>query len=261
MKNYFSFFCRVPVLACLFMLTAISFRIAADPLTDLIQTRLQGNAKATQSQNKIDQLSDETRRMLDEYRQNLREAKTLKAYNDYLAQLVDSQVQEKRSLEKQMLEVDVTQREIVPLMLRMLEYLDAFVGFDLPFLPEERQARLKRLKDLMIRADVTTAEKFRQVLEAYQIESDYGRTIEAYRADLVIENLERPVDFLRLGRVALYYRSLDGGETGIWNQATKSWDNISGEYTKAIRDGLRIARKEAAPDLLTLPIPAPEAVK
>lgn len=248
-------------MVCLIMLTVVEFQIAADPLTDVIQTRVKDNAKATQSQNKIDQLSDETRRMLDEYRQNIREAKTLKQYNDHLAKLVESQAQEKVSLEQQLLEIDVTQREIVPLMLRMLEYLDAFVGFDLPFLPDERQARLTRLNALMVRADITTAEKFRQVLETYQIESDYGRTIEAYRAGLVVENQERPVDFLRLGRVALFYQSLDGGETGIWNQATKSWDDISDEYTKAIRDGLRIARKEAAPNLLTLPIPAPEAVK
>ncbi len=261
MKNYFSFFRRTPVMVCLIMLTVVEFQIAADPLTDVIQTRVKDNAKATQSQNKIDQLSDETRRMLDEYRQNIREAKTLKQYNDHLAKLVESQAQEKVSLEQQLLEIDVTQREIVPLMLRMLEYLDAFVGFDLPFLPDERQARLTRLNALMVRADITTAEKFRQVLETYQIESDYGRTIEAYRAGLVVENQERPVDFLRLGRVALFYQSLDGGETGIWNQATKSWDDISDEYTKAIRDGLRIARKEAAPNLLTLPIPAPEAVK
>ncbi len=259
MKNYF--FLRTPLMVCLIMLLAVDFRIAADPLKDVIETRVQDNSKATQSQNKIDQLSDETRSMLNEYRRNIAEEKTLKEYNDHLAKLVDSQAQEKLSLEKQLLEIVVTQREIVPLMLRMLEYLDAFVGFDLPFLAEERQARLKRLNDLMVRADVTTAEKFRQVLEAYQIESDYGRTIEAYRADLKAESLVRPVDFLRLGRVALFYQSLDGGETGIWNQATKAWDDVPSEYTKRIRNGLRVARKEAAPDLLIMPIPAPEAVK
>ena len=243
------------------MLATAFIPIVADPLNEAIQTQVKGNVDAIRSQNKIDQLSDETRNMLAEYRQNTRETRTLGEYNDHLAKLVESQGLEKASLQQQLQEIEVTKREIVPLMLRMLETLEAFVGFDLPFLPEERQNRLANLRGLMVRADVSTAEKFRRVLEAYQVESDYGRTIEAYRANLKRGDTERPVDFLRLGRVALFYQSLDGGESGIWNQANKTWEELPDKYSKAVRDGLRIARKEAAPDLLTLPIPAPEAVK
>lgn len=235
--------------------------IMADPLDEAIQAGVKNNADAVRSQDKIDQLSDETRRMLAEYRQNTRETKTLREYNDHLVKLVESQNSEKTSLQEQLREIDVTKREIVPLMLRMLETLEAFVDFDLPFLPEERHKRLDDLNELMVRADVSTAEKFRRVLEAYQVESDYGRTIEAYRADLKSGDVERPVDFLRLGRVALFYQSLDGSESGIWNQAKKAWEVLPGKYTKAVRDGLRIARKEAAPDLLTLPVPIPEVAK
>ena len=98
-------------------------------------------------------------------------------------------------------------------------------------------------------------------MEAYQIENDYGNTIEAYRADLSLNGNNSSVDLLRLGRVALYYQRLDGSETGLWNKETKRWDTLPSDYRNAIRNGLRIARKEAAPDLLVVPVPAPEAVK
>ena len=246
---------------CLVMPAMVCLQTEADSLIPVIEAELQTNVEATRSQKKIDKLSDDTRKMLDEYRHNLRQANVLKQYNDHLSKLVDSQVTEKSSLEKQLVEVDVTQQEVVPLMLRMLENLETFVAYDLPFLPDERRSRLNRLNQLMVRADVTTAEKFRQILEAYQIESDYGRTIEAYRADLKTDSLERPVDFLRLGRVALFYQSLDGGETGVWNHSLRRWDTLPSRFSKAVRDGLRIARKEAAPTLLPLPVPVPEAVK
>ena len=141
----------------------------------------------------------------------------------------------------------------------MLDSLDKFIALDLPFLPEERNQRIAKLKAMIVRADVTNAEKFRRILEAYQIENDYGNTIEAYRADLNSGDVISSVDFLRLGRVALYYQRFDGSETGFWDKENNQWQVLSTDYHSAIRNGLRIARKEIAPDLLTLPIPAAEA--
>ena len=108
---------------------------------------------------------------------------------------------------------------------------------------------------MITRADVTNAEKFRRIIEAYQIENDYGNTIEAYRANIELAGKISSVDFLRLGRVALYYQRLDGSETGFWNNTEQRWEELPSEYRNPVRQGLRIARKEAAPDLLTLPVP------
>jgi len=142
------------------------------------------------------------------------------------------------------------------LILNMQTSLEEFVRLDVPFLPEERQQRLAKLKAMMPRADVTNAEKFRRIVEAYQIENNYGNTIEAYRANIELQNKVSTVDFLRLGRVSLYYQRLDGSETGIWDTKQKQWQLLSNDYRNVIRQGLRIARKESAPDLLTLPVPA-----
>jgi uncharacterized protein DUF3450 len=155
----------------------------------------------------------------------------------------------------------VTKQEIVPLILHMLDSLEQFVRMDLPFLPEERQQRLAQLKALVVRPDSTEAEKFRRLMEAFQVENEYGNTIEAYKGNIVLNGTTSSVNFLRLGRVALYYQRLDGSETGFWNKEEKRWQTLPADYRNAIRDGLRIARKETAPDLLTLPVPAPEAAR
>ncbi|NOQ65475.1 MAG: DUF3450 family protein [Methyloprofundus sp.] len=228
---------------------------SADTLSKTIKTETAIQQSAVQSQKKIDGLDDHTRKALEEYRSATRQAKTLQAYNDHLQALVDSQETEKASFDEQLAQIENTQREIVPLIINMQQSLEQFVALDLPFLPKERQQRVTRLKEMINRADVTNAEKFRRIIEAYQIENDYGNTIEAYRADIELEGASSSVDFLRLGRVALYYQRLDGSETGYWNNAEKRWETLPSEYRNSIRQGLRIARKETAPDLLNLPIP------
>jgi hypothetical protein len=70
---------------------------------------------------------------------------------------------------------------------------------------------------------------------------------------------ERLVDFLRVGRVALLYRTLDGSDSGYWDQGRRQWISMGDDYSRAVADGLRIARKEAAPALIDVPIPAPES--
>ena len=201
-------------LLTLVTVSLLAFPTFAEHLHDAINTETATNNSAIQSQNKIDGLSDITRKMLGEYRSNTRQIETLTTYNQHLLKLIDSQKQEKISLHQQLAEIETTQREIVPLILRMLDSLDKFVSLDLPFLPEERKQRLTKLKDMINRADVTNAEKYRRILEAYQVENDYGKTIEAYRADLNLNDNISSVDFLRLGRVALYYQRFDGSETG-----------------------------------------------
>ncbi len=238
-----------------------SASLHADALSQAIQVETATNEAAVQSQQKIDALSDKTRQMLEQYRAAIHQTQNLKTYNAHLKDLLDSQQKEKESLQQQLQEIETTQYEIVPLILRMLNSLDKFIQLDMPFLAEERQQRLANLKAMMARADVSNAEKFRRVLEAYQIENDYGKTIEAYRGDLELNGVTSSVDFLRLGRLALYYQRLDGSETGYWNKETKQWQVLSSDYRNAIRNGLRIARKEAAPDLLTLPVPAVEAAR
>jgi len=210
------------------------------------------------SQDKIDKLADQTDQMLTEYKLAIRQYQTLKEYNDHIERIVASQEAELVSMEQQLASIEDTNRGVIPLMARMLDTLEQFVQLDLPFLLKEREKRVAELKELMDRADVTVSEKYRRLMEAYQIENEYGRTIEAYRDVLTDGSSERSVEFLRIGRVGLYYQTLDGKETATWDRASKSWKILSEEFRKPVRQGLQIARKQAAPDLLKLPVAAPE---
>lgn len=238
---------------------AFSEPALAQQLDLIVKVESERNRAAASSQVKIDTLSDATRKLVDEYRSVNSQIKDLRVYNEQLQKLVADQNEEIVSLQRQIDTVIFVERRIMPLMLRMIETLDQFVRLDIPFLPDERRARVDNLHELMDRADVSAAEKYRRLLEAYQIESEYGRTIEAYRGSLDFVDTSRSVDFLRLGRVALYYQTLDASASGMWDVENGAWVELSAKYRNSIRQGLRIARKQAAPDLLHLPIPAPQA--
>ena len=233
--------------------------VAAQALDTTLETQTETVQAAIRSQDKIDKLADETQQALAAYQSALRQTKSLGVYNEQLDRLLASQQREIESLGTQLQEIEVTQREIVPLLVRMFERLDQFVALDVPFLPEERQTRLTRLQGTLDDADATVAEKYRAVMEAYQIEANYGRTIEAYRGTIAVNDEEQTVDLLRIGRLALVYRSLDGEEVGQWNHEARLWEPISGQYLRAIDRGLEVAEKRAVPQLLELPIPAPNA--
>ena len=178
-----------------------------------------------------------------------------------LQKQIDSQTQRISKFDSEMNNVAVIQRQMTPLIIRMIDGLEKFVQLDVPFHMDERKQRIAFLRSNLDRSDVTVAEKFRQVLEAYKIENEYGRKIDAYKGSVEIDGVEREVNFLRVGRVALLYQSTDTELSGAWDQRGRAWVPLDrGEYRAAIMKGLRIARKEAAIDLLALPVPAPETL-
>jgi len=229
------------------------------PLEDMLGVREEGNDAGAAVQSKIDELSDQTGALSAQYRTALKQIDAIDLYNAQMQDLIIAQQQELESLDDQLHRVDRVGRNVTPLMLRMIDSIDRFVQLDVPFLEEERKARIAELNKTMKRADVTGAEKFRQIMEAYQVENEYGRTIEAYRGSLKLGDREKTVDFLRFGRIALVYQSLDGSEAGVWSQEARDWVPLDSSYRTAIRDGLRIARKQSAPDLIRLPLSAPVA--
>jgi hypothetical protein len=250
-------------LVCLLVWTSLvgwTGRVTAQALESSLTAQTQANQAAIDSQDKVDRLDDATQRLLGTYREIVQQTDSLRVYAEQLDRMLDSQRQEMTSLEEQLQEIEVTRREILPLLVRMLERLEQFVALDLPFLPEERQARLTSLRTWLDQSDLTIAEKYRRIMEAYQVEMEYGRTIEAYRGGLTIDDRERTVDFLRVGRLALLYQSLDGQEVGQWNHAARQWEPLPQTYRSAVTRGLLVAQQQATPQLLNLPIPAPDKV-
>jgi len=226
----------------------------AATVNDVTATGEQWLVAQVESQKRVDTLSEQSRDLANDYRTTLRESEGLKLYLQQLRAQLKSQEEEMAVIRQESSELDRTNIEILPLMQRMLASLDQFVALDVPFLKQERVTRVEKLKEMMPRADVTVSEKYRRIVEAYQIEMEYGRTIEAYKGKLQ----DKEVDFLRVGRVGLFYQTPDGAETGYWDREAKTWAAGS-DYTEGVREGLKVARKQTSPNLLIVPIQAAAA--
>lgn len=234
--------------------------VQANTLDSILDVGKAKNVAARQSQAKIDRLADETRDLLTEYKTVMKQVDGLKVYNARLQKQIDNQVAQMARIDESIDQVAIIQRQMTPLVIRMIDGLEQFIELDVPFNREERMQRVKFLRDNLDRADVTVAEKFRGVLEAYNIELQYGRGIDTYRGTIEINGSPRDVDFLRVGRIALVYQSTDGAFSGAWDKTSESWVELpAGEYDAAIRKGIRIAKKQATIELLNMPVAAPEA--
>ena len=231
---------------------------SAQSLSKVLDAEKQRTKLAQQSQQRIDTIVDDTRKKEESYKRLLKEIEGLNIYNTLLQRQIDGQTVRMEQLSKAIDDVGVISRQIVPAMTRMIESLEVFVELDVPFLMEERQQRVAKLETLLTDPTVNDAEKFRKVTEAYQIENDYGRTIEAYTDTIEIDGQTRQVEFLRIGRVSLMYQTEDGTISGLWDQSARRWE-AADSYKNEIRAGLKIAKKQVAPDLLLLPVNAPEA--
>jgi hypothetical protein len=212
------------------------------------------NDSAANSQVKINSITDQIENKLQAFKTVNKETTGLDVYNGQLAKQIDNQLQEMADINAAIDDVSIIERQITPLMLRMITGLQQFVELDVPFLPLERNKRISDLQSMMDRADIAPSEKFRRVMEAYQVEMDYGRTLEAYSGLHMIEGQERDVEFLRLGRTALIYQTRDASLQGSWNKKKGEWQALPSSYRTQVTKGLRMAKKQLAPDLLMLPV-------
>jgi hypothetical protein len=245
---------RMALIATLFSTPVM----AAEPLDQAaVAAQQEADQAAQQAQVQINNTVDQTQQAGAQYAQTMAEVDSLNKYNTQLQEQINSQEAEIASIQTQLSDIETTNREVLPLMERMVATLDQFVNADLPFYKEERMDRVARLKDMMPRADISISEKYRLILDAYQIELDYGRALETYDGAL---DDGRTVHFIKLGRVSLMYQTIDGTETGYWDAQANQWV-VANEYADNIRDALSVARDEGAPELLRVPVPAPQEAR
>ncbi|MBT7642779.1 MAG: DUF3450 domain-containing protein [Rhodobiaceae bacterium] len=247
--KYFGFL--VALIVCF---SSLSQPASAQSLNNVSEVAQAATSDGQASQARIDKLDDETDELTRTYRAALKQLASLREYNAQMEKLIKRQKAEMVSIRQQIEDVTNVDRTIVPLMFRMIDALEQFVELDVPFLINERRARVQNLRDLMDRSDANPAEKYRKILEAYEIENEYGRTIEAYEGQMEITGEERTVAFLRIGRVALIYQTLDADESGAWSQKDKGFTDLDGDFDTELRSALRIAKQQAAPDLLVVPV-------
>ena len=215
---------------------------------------------AKKSQIKVDRIADQTDGLLQEFKQVNKQIESLRVYNSQLERQIVSQKQMMVELEESIENATVIERGISPLMANMLVALEDFVNLDMPFKKERRQ---KAVADLYVNLDsakFSAAEKFRQVLEVYDIESDYSLSMESYtdQIDLEGDGSLVEVQMLRIGRVALAYQSKDKSRVGVWDKDNNRWQSLDSGYRRPVDQAIRIAVKLAPQDVIEIPITAPE---
>lgn len=232
--------------------------VSADPLQDLQKEAGKNHAAAAKAQERINNIYEQTQDLLIEYRQIVDETENLKVYNDHIARLVADQQVAIDDLQRQIDSIDGVKKGVVPLMYNMIDSLEKFIELDVPIRYEQRKARVARLKELMGLSNVTTSEQFRQVLDAYSIELDYGNTVNAYQGELDYNGQTISADFFNLGRTALVALSLDQKNGWIWDNSAREWISMDSSYISSTIKALKMAKKLEPFNLVKLPIPAAE---
>lgn len=225
--------------------------VLAEPLQEAMQTQLEIQEAASATQQQVVQLDDERQQMLQEYQQIMQRTAQLQAHHNKGQQRLNKQRAEQQQLQQQIADLDNTRTELMPLLEQMFTVLENFVRLDLPFLSQERQQRLQVLRELIDDPSLSLADKYQRVWQAYQVEMSYGHGLETYTASLDDGTL---VNFFRLGRLALYYLSLDGKQAALWNPQTQNWQALPLQYHTELKTAIRIAKGQATPRLLNLPL-------
>lgn len=253
----------IPLLL-VFALFATLAASAANPAANKVQNALnqqeQLDKAAAASQRKIDNVATGDQDMLNQYLDVTQSTDEMRNYDDQLQQIIQAQSDEMSSLNTQMSQVGDVEKNLPPLMLQMADSLAQFVKLDIPYHANERAAKMQQLHALLNNPSVPVTEKFQRLVQAYKDEIAAGKTVEAYRGDLPKDGKTLTVNFLRVGHLLLAYQTLDGSETGYWDKVGSKWV-VDNDYRSGVARAIAIANKQAAPDLMELPVEAPEVSK
>ena len=238
------------------MVTALSLSLHSSDMESVLEVGRDNQQLSAKSQSLIDSTERQTDKIVNEWKAVSKQVEGLKLYNAQKRIQIQAQLDLMDKLDEQLVQVVVMQRQIPPLAQKMLDSLESFISLDTPFRKEERQNRIDLVRSSLAKPKVTASEQVRQVLEAYNIEAEYGRKIDTYESTL---NDGTVVNILVIGRIGMFYQTKDEQSSGRWNNETGQWDELPGSYRKPIRDGIRMAKKLAPTDMLMMPIVKGEA--
>ncbi len=209
------------------------------------------------SQQRIDQLDDETGRLLNDYRANLKQLEAARRYNASLSRNIERQESEIERLREDINNVEGLQRAMQPLMEDMVARFGDIVEADIPFSIEERAARAARLESVLDNPSMSAAQRYRLIVEAYQIENEYGRTIGSYEGTIGEGENTLTGEFLQVGRIALIFKTPDDSVLRIWDSAAGDFVDLDRSYLQDVKFGLRMAKEQTAPDIMFVPVKPP----
>ena len=233
---------------------------ASAQLRETLQTAAQSTRDGVTTQERINNLDDQRTDIELEYRTLLQSIEGQRLFIEQQQVFLRSQENEIESIQQQLERVDTIERDISPMMREMVQSLEEFINLDLPFNlqgPEGRLARIERLYELLDDPDISPAERYRVILNAYDAESAAGRSVRAYDEDILDESgAAVTVKVLQIGRVALVRRYPNGDMT-IMTADSQDWQPLPGSYLSDVTRAIRIAEEVTTPDIFRAPLPGP----
>lgn len=207
----------------------------------------------SQTQKLVDEWAAEKAELSDELEALEQDLETLAWQRDKVETYLADQKAKVAELQRRLAELDRIRTELEPLLDQWSERLARFVAQDLPFLKEERAARLEALRQRLDDFDASLAEKARRLLEAVRIETEYGQTVESREAELKIQERLTQVRLLRVGRLGLFALSLDGRRAWRWEPASKTFKPVD-DYAREIEAAAEMAAQRRVVELVQLPL-------
>ncbi|MCU8282417.1 DUF3450 domain-containing protein, partial [Vibrio vulnificus] len=233
------------------LLWAVSSGAMSNDLEQAQKIQNRTHTAASKSQSVINVSADKSQLLQAEIEILKEEVRNLELYQRHLTSMIANQEQEKSSLAKQIQDIQVTRQGIVPLMYDMLDTLKTTINQDMPIKWQQRQERIEKLEQMMVRADVADAEKFRRILEAYQIELDYGSKLSAYQDPITLaDGKQIEVEQLHLGRVSLIARTLNANQFWYWDKNQRHWLSLTTIPSTDVNRAFDIAAQKVAPAML-----------
>lgn len=222
-------------------------------VSDVESTISADQRRAATSQSRVDKLDDATREALTEYRGALLRAEQLRLYKAQLESQLATQKARMLEVQSAIERVEETRGAMVPLLVKMVDALEAFVQADQPFDLEARSRRVATLRSLLADPQAGLAEQYRAVYAAWEAEAQAGRVMRAERVNLPGAPRSQLVDLIQVGRLALYAVSLDGADAWQWDAEKSRFEALPTSALPALKQVLRVAQEQAAPELLSLP--------
>jgi Protein of unknown function (DUF3450) len=211
-------------------------------------------AVARETQAAKDQWAREKATLMSRYRSATANAAHLGARRDVAAAQLEALESEVSELERRLIESSRLQECLAETLRAILTRFEVVVARDLPFLAAERELRITSLKNEMNRSDVSAPEKLRRLLEAMQVEAQYGGEVELYQERIAVDSDSLYVDLLRVGRLAAFWRTPDGERVGQYDIATACWRELPGKYKGPISEAMEMAVRQRPYDLIALPL-------
>ncbi len=154
----------------------------------------------------------------------------------------------------QLREISRITAELDPFLEETYQRIAGHIAGDTPFLMDERENRLHHLRRTLDDPLVSTGEKFRKIMETISVEAGYGNTVEIYREKILFNDREILADLFRLGRISLFFKTLDGKTVGRWDPAHETWRPLPETHKRPIQDAMDMAAKHRSVEVVTLPV-------